>query len=739
MNSLPFLLALTLSFSAQAAPGQPKPQTADKSAINEELLDAARSGDLARVTKALDQGADVNAANRYRATALLAAADKGYIEVVKLLIERGADLNIQDTFYKARAIGMAGQNGHTAVVMLLLEKGSLGSGDVLRGAAGEGNLPLIRAALNGKDLTRDELVVAVATARRGSNAEATAAIEKKLASMPPDPNAITVERGLLQSYAGTYRNDQTGYTLIVTLSGDEFGAAPPGRPPGPLVPTSQTSFRMLGAPVTVAFSGRGGMIERVELTQGTTTQSLVRVAESASAAATPGAPPPPAANAPTASSPTPASSVPAPASAKRAAAMPWPAFRGANAAGNGDGQGAVSEWNVDAGKNVRWKTPIPGISNASPVVWGDKIFVVSAVSSAGDKTFRTGLYGDVKPVEDLSEHTWKMFCLDKKTGKILWDKTAFTGLPKVKRHTKASQANSTPATDGTHVVALFGSIGLLAAWDMNGKALWTKEVGVLDSGWFFDPTYQWGHSSSPIIHDGKVIVQADVQKHSFIAAFDVKTGAEVWRTPREEISSWGTPTIFEGQIVTNAPTVRGYDVKTGKELWKLGPNSEVTVGTPVVGDGLVYITGGYPPVRPVYAVKPGASGDISMPKDTSSSDVIAWSNTSGTYIPTPLYYQGILYTCGSDGVVTAYDAKSGERIYRSRVGGGGAFAASPIAADGRLYFANEDGDVIVVLAGRKYEEVAKNSMKEVIMTTPAISDGLIIVRTLGHVYGIGEK
>jgi outer membrane protein assembly factor BamB len=735
MTPVQLLLALALSVNAQAA--QSQPQATGKSVVNEDLLDAARTGDLGRATKALDQGADVNAANRYRATALLAAADKGYIDIVKLLIERGADLNIQDTFYKARAIDMAGQNGHTAVVMLLLEKGSLGAGDVLRGAAGSGDLTLVRAALNGKDLTRDELAVAVADAKRGTNAEITAAIEKKIASMPPDPNAVTVGRSVLQSYVGTYRNDQTGYTLFVTLSGDQFGAAPPGRPPGPLVATSQTSFRMLGAPVTVAFAGRGGMIERVELTQGDLKQSLVRVADNAPSPSSPGTPPPSVSNAPPASAPAPSPSAPAP--AKRAAAMPWPAFRGANAAGNGDGQGAVSEWNVDAGKNIRWKTPLPGISNASPVVWGDKVFVVSAVSSAGDKTFRTGLYGDVKPVDDLSEHTWKVFCLDKRTGNILWEKTAFTGVPKVKRHTKASQANSTPVTDGTHVVALFGSIGLLAAWDMNGKPLWTKDIGVLDSGWFFDPTYQWGHSSSPIIHDGKVIVQADVQKHSFIAAFDVKTGAELWRTPREEISSWGTPTIFEGQIVTNAPTVRGYDVKTGKELWKLGPNSEVTVGTPVVGDGLVYITGGYPPVRPVYAVKPGASGDISMPKDKSSSDVIAWSNTSGTYIPTPLYYQGILYTCGSDGVVTAYDAKSGERIYRSRVGGGGAFAASPIAGDGRLYFANEDGDIIVVLAGRKYEELSKNPMKEVIMSTPAISDGLIIVRTLGHVYGIGEK
>jgi outer membrane protein assembly factor BamB len=278
---------------------------------------------------------------------------------------------------------------------------------------------------------------------------------------------------------------------------------------------------------------------------------------------------------------------------------------------------------------------------------------------------------------------------------------------------------------------------------MDGKELWKTDVGILDSGWFFDPTYQWGHSSSPIIYRDKAIVQADVQKNSYIAAYDLRTGKQVWRTERDEISTWGTPTIFRTaageQVVTNGTKVRGYDPQTGKLLWTLGPNSEVTVGTPVVGDGLVFVTGGYPPVRPIYAVKPTASGDISLPKDATSSDAIAWSNTSGTYIPTPLYYQGILYTCGNDGVLSAYDAKTGERLYRARVGGGGSFVASPIAADGRLYFANEDGDIIVARAGRKYEELAKNQMKEVISSTPAISDGLIVVRTLGHVYGIGAN
>jgi outer membrane protein assembly factor BamB len=601
------------------------------------------------------------------------------------------------------------------------------------------NMPVVTAALESPDLTLENVRTALTAAKRDGPPELVAMLEKKAASMPAPEAApaVTVDAAVLQSYAGSYRNEASGATLVVTLTGQQLTASLQGQPAVTLVPTSQTSFRIAElSGVTLGFQGRGGMTERVIATQNNQTQSFERVA------ATPaGSTPAPAANPPAAAPPKPdiAPSKPV----VRTAARPWPAFRGDNAAGNGDGQGAVAQWNIDTGQNVLWKTPVPGIATASPVVWGNRVFVVTAVSSKGDKTFRTGLYGDVAPVEDVSEHTWKVYCLDKASGKILWEQTAFTGVPKVKRHTKSSQANSTPVTDGTRVVAAFGSIGIMAAWDMDGKPLWKTDIGVLDSGWFFDPTYQWGHSSSPIIHRDKVILQADQYRNSYIAAFDVKTGKQVWRTERDEISSWGTPTVFRAgnreQIVTNGPKVRGYDPETGKLLWTLGPNSEVTVGTPVVGEDLVFVTGGYPPARPVYAIRPNATGDMTMAKEKPATESVAWSNTEGTYIPSPIYYDGILYTCNNNGVLTAYDAKSGERIYRSRVGGGGAFSASPVAADGRLYFANEDGDVIVVRAGRTYEELGKNAMKEVIMSTPAISDGVIIIRTLGHVYGIGAK
>lgn len=726
-------LALALTLAPQAPPAPQQPARAP-AAITEELWNAARAGDVARVTKALEGGADIEGKTRYGATALTFAADKGHLEVVKLLLDRGADANAQDTFYRFRALDMALMNDHNAVAVLLLERGSKGAGAALMGAVQGGNVAIARAALASPDITVTNLTAALGAARRNGNAEIVALIEKKTAGMPAEKAgpAVAIAPSVLQSYVGSYRNDTSGLTLTIALNGGQLTSARPGQPPLTLVPTSQTTFTLVEIEgLTLAFAGRGGLTESLVLTQNNNSQTLLRVA--ATPSAVPGAPAP--AVPPTTEKPADA---PPAKPVVRTAARPWPAFRGDNASGNGDGQGAVTEWNVADGKNVRWKTPIPGIANASPIVWGNRAFVVTAISSAGDKTFRTGLYGDVAPVNDLSEHTWKIYCLDNASGKILWEQTAFTGVPKVKRHTKASQANSTPVTDGTRVVALFGSIGMLAAWDMNGKPLWKTDVGVLDSGWFFDPTYQWGHSSSPIMYKGTAIVLADVHKGSFIAAYDLKTGKQVWRTERDEIPTWGTPTLFGEQLVTNGPKIRGYDAATGKLLWTLGPNSEVAVGTPVVGDGLVYVTGGYPPARPIYAVKAAAAGDISLPKDKTSSDVIAWSNTGGTYIPTPIYYDGILYTCSNDGVLTAYDAKSGERLYRARVGGGGSFAASPIAADGRLYFANEDGDVIVARAGRKYEELARNQMKEVIMSTPAISDGLIIVRTLGHVYGIGN-
>jgi outer membrane protein assembly factor BamB len=738
-----FALILSVVLSNTAALAQtPAAQPPASSPANEELWDAARAGDAARATKAIEKGADVNAKTRYGATALTFAADKGHVAVVKLLLDRGADVNAQDSFYSMRAVDMAMMNKRVDVVSLLMERGSKGAGNVLVLAVQQGNVALAKTALASSDITRANLTTALGMAKRANNAQMLELLNAKLASMPADsgPPPVTVERSTLQSYVGSYRNNSAGLSIAIAFTGEQLTAATPGQQPLTLMPTSQTAFRAVEFEgLSFAFTGRGGTIEQLMLTQGNTTTAFERVsADPAAATAAPAAAPPAGAGA------TPPKDPDSVRPAERGAARNWPAFRGDNAAGNGDGQGAVVEWDVDTKQNITWKTPIPGISNASPIVWGDRVFVVTAISSAGNNSFKPGLYGDVAPVEDVSEHSWKLYCLDKKTGKVLWERIAFTGAPKVKRHPKSSQANSTPVTDGKRVVAVFGSIGLLAAWDMDGKPLWTEQIGVIDSGWFFDPEYQWGHSSSPIIYGDTVIVQADQQKKSYIAAYNLNTGKQVWRTERDdEIPTWGTPALFRAdgkdQMVTNGTKVRGYDPKTGKLLWTLAPNSEVTVGTPVVGEGLVFVTGGYPPVRPIYAVKPTAAGEITLTKEKNTNESIAWSNDQGTYIPSPIFYEGVLYTCGNNGILSAYDAKTGERIYRSRIGGGGSFVASPVAADGRLYLASEEGDIYVVRAGRTYEELAKNEMKEVIVGTPAVSDGFIIVRTLGHLYGVSGK
>ena len=427
-----------------------------------------------------------------------------------------------------------------------------------------------------------------------------------------------------------------------------------------------------------------------------------------------------------------------------AQAQNWPQFRGPQAAGVAEGSPAAVKWDAPKAVNMRWKTQVPGLAHSSPVVWGNKVFITTAVTSAAKDETRYGLYGDVAPVKDDPKHSWKVYALDKQTGKILWERLAYEGIPKVKRHPKSTHADSTPATDGKYLVVLFGSHGLYA-YNLNGKLLWKQDLGLLDSGWFYDPDYQWEHGSSPVIYRDLVIVQADVQKDSYIAAYYLKNGKLAWKTSRDEISSWGTPTVYQGktraELITNGSrAIRGYDPATGKELWRLTPNSEVTTPTPIVAHDLIYVTSGYRPIQPIYAIKVGSNGDITLKEGKTSSDAIAWSKPrGGPYMPTPVVYGDLLYTCSNQGVLTAYNALTGERVYQERLGGkGGAFTASPVASDGKIYLSSEDGDVFVVKAGPKYELLSTNPVGEVMMATPAISDGLVIVRGHSNVYAFAE-
>jgi outer membrane protein assembly factor BamB len=423
----------------------------------------------------------------------------------------------------------------------------------------------------------------------------------------------------------------------------------------------------------------------------------------------------------------------------------WPQFRGHRASGVAERSYLPLSWNVETHSNVRWKTAIPGLGHASPIVAGERVFIVTAASSDPNPALRVGLYGDIAPVKDESAYEWYLYCLDRSTGRILWKETVARGVPKIKRHTKATHANSTPATDGRHVVVFLGSEGLYC-YDVCGRLCWKKDLGLLDSGFFMLPAAQWGFASSPIIYRDMVIVQCDVQKNSFLAALDIRTGRELWRTPRADVPTWSTPTVYEGPtraelIVNGFKHSGGYDPRTGRELWKLSGGGDIPVPTPVVAHNLIYLASAHGPKAPLCAVRLGASGEITPPADATSTEQVAWyKNRDGTYMQTPLVYRDYLYACKDNGVLSCYDARTGEMLYRERLGGGQTgFTASPVAADGKLYFTSEIGDIYAVQAGPQFEVLATNSMGDVCMATPAISGQFLIVRTKSYVYGIEDS
>ena len=423
----------------------------------------------------------------------------------------------------------------------------------------------------------------------------------------------------------------------------------------------------------------------------------------------------------------------------------WPSFRGIRGTGVADGFQTPAAWNVPEKKGLRWTTPIEGLGHSSPVIWGTRACVTTATSGKVDAGIRIGLYGDIASVQDDTVHTWKLICVDKRSGKVAFEQTMHSGVPKIKRHTKSTHANSTLATDGTHLIAMLGSEGLYA-FDMNGKLIWKKDLGMLDSGFYMVPAAQWEFASSPIIHEGVVIILADVQKDSFLAAFDVKTGKELWRTSRSDVPTFSTPTIHQvggrTQILVNGWRHSGaYDFKTGAEIWRMkNVGGDIPVPTPVAGFGLVFLTSAHGPGQPLSAIRESATGDISLAADATSNSHIVWTaNKDGAYMISPVLYNGLLYVSRNNGVFVVFDAKTGERIYQQRLGSGATgFTASIVAADGKIYFTSEEGDVYVVKAGREFELLATNPLGDIAMATPAISEGVLYFRTGKNLMAIGR-
>ncbi|MDP1571519.1 MAG: PQQ-binding-like beta-propeller repeat protein [Vicinamibacterales bacterium] len=424
------------------------------------------------------------------------------------------------------------------------------------------------------------------------------------------------------------------------------------------------------------------------------------------------------------------------------AAGSWPSFRGPLASGVADGQRLPVRWNGTTGEQILWRVAVPGLAHSSPIVWGDRVFVTTAVSSDPNATFRPGLYGDGDASEDRSPQRWMVIAFDKRTGAKVWEQVAHEGPPVEKRHIKSTYASATPATDGRIVVAWFGSHGV-HAYTVDGDPLWRVDLGRVDLGAYDIPTYEWGTASSPIIWNDLVILQCDTQADSFLLALDARTGEVVWKTARDEFPSWGTPSVLPTsagpELVTNASNfIRGYDPKTGDLRWQLGGSSKITAPTPILAGDTIVVASGRAPERPLFAVRPGARGDLTLPEGVTSAGHVAWSYTGrGSYMPTPLYYDGLLYVLGNNGIFDAYDARTGAEVYRQRLPEiGSGFSASPVAADGHIYLSSEDGDVIVIAAGREFRLVATNPMGDLLMATPALSEGVMYVRSAGSLFAV---
>jgi len=427
----------------------------------------------------------------------------------------------------------------------------------------------------------------------------------------------------------------------------------------------------------------------------------------------------------------------------------WPSFRGPQAAGVSDEQHLPDRWNVEKGENILWRTGIPGLAHSSPIVWGNRLFVTSAISSRGGATFKTGPYDGGDASDDTSSQQWVLYALDAASGRIVWQKTVAEGQPRDKRHVKSTYASSTPATDGRVVVAWFGSQGLYA-YTVDGTPLWRVDLGRVSVGAVDSAAIEWGPASSPVIWEGLVILQVDTHDDSFLIALSVETGEQVWRTNRDEIPSWSSPTVVTtatgAELVVNGGNfARGYDPRTGRERWRVVTGSPIATPTPIGAGGLSIVTsGGMGSSRPLVAVRHGADG-VLAPADPAATAAgatpVAWSLRSrGPFTPTPLAYRGLLYVVANNGVLDAYDVQTGAEVYRARVPEiGSGFSASPVAADGRLYLCNEDGAIAVVTADRTFRHIATNDMGQPIMATPALSRGVLFVRTMNGMFAIGRK
>ena len=443
----------------------------------------------------------------------------------------------------------------------------------------------------------------------------------------------------------------------------------------------------------------------------------------------------------------------------------WPQFRGPSGAGIFDGK-LPTTWS--AKDNVKWSVDVKGRGWSSPVAWDDTIYVTSAISPGSFKAPSTGIFGndyvaelmkqglpdeevnkrviarDIELTAESGEIRYMVYAFDAASGKLKWEREAHKGLPFGGRHRKNTFASETPSTDGERLYVYFGNVGLFA-YSLDGKPLWNTR---------FDPQpmyLDFGTAASPIVSDGRVFIVHDNEGQSYVAAVDAKTGKRLWRMERDiqapQGSGWSSPFIWKHDgrselIVIGRQHAISYAPDTGKELWRLRGLTGQSTPTPVAGEGLLYLATGSQGEsnRPVFAVRPGASGDITLAKGEEQNKFVAWFHPrASAYTSSPLIYRGRMYVVNDNGILTVFDSQTGKEIYKARAGGSGnTFSASPWAADGKIYLLSEDGQTFVIEAGDKYVELSKNSLDEMSLASPALAADTIFLRTQTRLYRIGK-
>jgi len=414
----------------------------------------------------------------------------------------------------------------------------------------------------------------------------------------------------------------------------------------------------------------------------------------------------------------------------------WPQFRGPGARGVAPDAARTDTWS--ATEHIGWVREIAGRGWSSPIVSGDRVFLTTAVSFGEVEEAKKGLYfGGERKDRPSAEHVWLVVCLDLNSGEILWEKEVHRGVPETGLHIKNSFASETPVTDGERVYAYIGNVGLFCL-DFDGGLLWERRWPPVRT------QAEWGTAASPTLHGDRLFLVNDNQEQSFMESIDCRTGKTVWHIDRDEKSNWATPFVWVNdqrtEIVTpGSGKTRAYDLD-GNELWQLGGSSTITVATPYAEHGLLYVSSGYilDKRKPLFAIRPGATGDISLRDAETSNASIAWcQKMAAPYNPTTLVYGDLLYVLLDRGLVACYDSKTGEIVYEpQRLGGANAYTASPWASDGRVFCLDENGVTTVVRAGRAFEVLHSNPLAEdeMAMATPAISGRKLLIRTQARVY-----